>query len=210
MNFIEYLNQWGNLSPNDIRLLEEHLTTETLPKGTHFLKTGEQCSKVGYIEHGINPNGRSVQYTKSSEQLLNDYYKEIEVAFKIADYILVGIRELYFELLSKKVLHDLSLKENSETSARTSNDPPCEYFPSVLVISDGLDNYTTRLAIKAECNAECSNQYCIGCCHYYPEPHCLWGICILYGHGHVCIGSPNGGYYGDCVGNSPCLVDSPT
>ena len=53
MNLIEYLNAPGVLSSNDIELLEKNLTTETLPRGKHFLKTGERCSKVGFIRNGI-------------------------------------------------------------------------------------------------------------------------------------------------------------
>ena len=43
----------GKLSSEDIQLLEEHLTAETLPKGAHFLKTGQRCRRVGFIEQGI-------------------------------------------------------------------------------------------------------------------------------------------------------------
>lgn len=53
MNLIEYLNATGVLSSNDVQLLEKRLTIETLLKGKHFLKTGERCSKVGFIENGI-------------------------------------------------------------------------------------------------------------------------------------------------------------
>ena len=53
MHLIEYLNSSGNLSSNDIKLLEEHLDNESLPKGAYFLKAGERCSKAGFIEKGI-------------------------------------------------------------------------------------------------------------------------------------------------------------
>ena len=53
MHLIEYLNASQNLPDYDLDLLEKHLVTETIPKGKHFLKTGERCSKVGFIEQGI-------------------------------------------------------------------------------------------------------------------------------------------------------------
>ena len=53
MLLIDYLNTSSKLSSSDIAMLREHLTTQTLAKGEHFLKTGERCTKVGFIEEGI-------------------------------------------------------------------------------------------------------------------------------------------------------------
>ena len=53
MHLIENLNSSQNLSSRDIKLLEEHLETKILPKGTYFLKTGERCTEAGYVEKGI-------------------------------------------------------------------------------------------------------------------------------------------------------------
>ena len=53
MPLIDYLNRSKTFSESDKHLLEEHLKTEVLPKGQHFLKTGERCSRVGFVEDGI-------------------------------------------------------------------------------------------------------------------------------------------------------------
>ena len=180
-------------------------------------KQNDEMYKVDYESSGSNhsfshtsTNGRTEVFKRNSERLELEYYHEVNIAFKVANHILFGIRELYFQELANK-LSTISTTDTN-TNSRTSSSQPCEYYPSVYTVATG-HGYVTELLVKGEANAECSNQYCIGCCHLNTETECLLGCCtwcIVRGHGHVCTGFPDGGYYGDCVANSPCLVDSPT
>ncbi|MEL6557016.1 MAG: cyclic nucleotide-binding domain-containing protein [Bacteroidota bacterium] len=53
MQLINYLNSFSKLSEDAIQLLQSHLKTEVLPKGSHFLKSGERCRRAAFIEGGI-------------------------------------------------------------------------------------------------------------------------------------------------------------
>lgn len=53
MQLINYLNSFSKLSDEAVQLLQSHLKTEVLPKGSHFLKSGERCRKAAFVESGI-------------------------------------------------------------------------------------------------------------------------------------------------------------
>ncbi len=53
MQLIEHFNALSRLSPGDKEILEKHLQTQVLSKGEYFLKTGQRCNKVGFVEEGI-------------------------------------------------------------------------------------------------------------------------------------------------------------
>jgi len=195
------------------------ITAEPLVDGftVQLQKQNSEIYSLIYESSGSNHsfshtslNGRTEVFKSSSERLEEEYFHEVNIAFKVANHILFGIRELYFQELAKKI----TIRHSNDTNlnSRTSSSQPCEYYPSVYTVAFG-HGYVTELQVKGEANAECSNQYCIGCCHINTETECALGCCtwcIVRGYGHVCTGFPDGGYYGDCVANSPCLVDSPT
>jgi len=151
----------------------------------------------------------------TNEYELNENYQhEINVSFKVTNHILFAIREIYFKHLVKKMPDSFFKQKNHNTNARLDNADVCEYFPSVYLETFAWSVFNSSIIMEGNLNAECSNQYCIGCCNYYIEKGVCFGNntgCILRGFGFVCESYPNtGGYFGDCTANSPCYIDSPT
>jgi len=101
-------------------------------------------------------------------------------------------------------------KYDSNSNAKTSNIPSyCEVFPSVYLDHFGYSNFWSNYQLTGRLNAECSNQFCIGCCHTHIEPECLFGsntLCIQRGLGWICdeYVPVGGGNSGDCAPNTPC------
>ena len=135
-----------------------------------------ESSSKGDNGHARYINVRCHYLAMEKQELLREAYTTGKLnisAQHLSDFHVNGA-----ELGMLKNVTELSLQANrfheipKFKNSRTSSSQPCEYYPSVYTVATG-HGYVTELLVKGEANAECSNQYCIGCCHLNTETECL-------------------------------------
>lgn len=163
-------------------------------------------SKKGKFTH-VTPSGEVKNMT--NQNLLAKYEYPVTVNFRVTDYVLFAIRELYFNYLLTKVPESylLEMLEKVYSGSPNLRSTTCELWPSQSWYAVCSRISTCINQINYSLPSKCSNEYCIGCCYIAIDSYCWGGDfgCYALGSGYACDGIIlDEGDYSNCKPNYPC------
>ena len=77
--FENYIHHYFNISPDDCKIVSGSFRVENIKKGDYFLRSGEHCTRLSFIEDGILrifvklPDTEVTQWVSTRESFVTDF-----------------------------------------------------------------------------------------------------------------------------------------